>query len=105
MKRILLIIILFVFTLFGCSSGGSVNPSNDNEKEQDEEAEENLNITEFEEYVKDDNLTEISVISQDTKYLFKVTRMVDYERETKDFTFNKDEARYVICNSLGEYMK
>jgi len=104
MKRILLIIILFVFALFGCSSGESINPSNDNEKEQDKE-EENLNITEFEEYVKDDNLTEISVISQDTKYLFKVTRMVDYERETKDFTFNKDEARYVICNSLGYFSK
>ena len=105
MKRILLIIILFVFALFGCSSGESINPSNDNEKEQDKEAEENLNIAEFEEYVKDDNLTEISVISQDTKYLFKVTRMVNYVRENKEFTFNKEEARYVICNSLGYFSK
>ena len=86
----LLLFLFFTIFLFACTDSKIKNSEN---------------VVSFNEFVKDDNLTEIDVSINNNTFLFKVTRMVSFERETKDFTLNKDEARYVILKSLGYFSK
>ena len=94
MRKLITIYLLLCISLalYGCSN---INSNIENRKK----------VVSFNEYAKDDNLTEIFVQAEGKSFRFLVSRIVNYERETKDFTLNKDEARYVILKSLGYFSK
>ncbi len=94
MRKLITMYLLLCISLalYGCSN---INSNIENRKK----------VVSFNEYAKDDNLTEIFVQAEGKSFRFLVSRIVNYERERKEFIFNKDEARYVILNSLGYFSK
>ena len=105
-KTILIALLLLCLAFFGCSPKEGKKPDEENDPiEKIDKIEDHENVRSFTEYVKDDILTELEVIQKGDVYLFKATRILNYNRECKNFTFNKEEARYVLLNSLGYFSR
>lgn len=96
MKKLLLIMLLFGLCLFGC---GTNNPI------IDDDSNENKNLIDFIELIKNDNLTDLCVISNNDSYQIIVTKMENYSRITKEYVFSFDETRDIILNQLGFFSK
>lgn len=109
MKKIYLFIILsLVLILFGCKSNEPNKPIDEPNGENGQEEiidkiDDHENVVNFNEFVKDDNVTEIYVYQKDSQYVIEATKMADYTREKKEFAFVKEEARYVLLTSLGYF--